>query len=69
MGFDLNPVSPPLIRTMNRTTRDVLTLVAISFIGNLIFFSFNPTKTHKDKTPVTAGLIGIAYCIGRRRDG
>ena len=54
---------------MNRTTRDVLTLVAISFIGNLIFFSFNPTKTHKDKTPVTAGLIGIAYCIGRRRDG
>jgi len=54
---------------MNRTIRDGLTLAVIAWIGNFIFALNNPTKTNfRDQNPVTVSLIGIAYCIGRRRD-
>ena len=51
---------------MNRTVKDFLGLFLAMWV---VFFISNLTNPNvKNKNQITAGFIGVAYCIGRRPD-
>ena len=51
---------------MNRTLNDFLGLALAMWVSFFISNLINPDA--KNTEEITAGFIGIAYCVGRRRE-